>query len=685
MEAAAPTLVLLAAGLGLRYGGLKQLAPVGPAGETLLDYTLFDAWRAGFGRAVCIVQPGVEAALRAAFAQRPPALPITYVHQRLTDLPAGRQPPAGRTRPWGTGHAVLAAASAIHEPFAVANADDFYGAEALAELAAFLRTGSAQALECPTHALVAYRLRDTLPDTGAVARGVCNVTPDGWLAGVTEVTRIERDGADARYVADNGVSSPLPGDTPVSMNLWGFQPAFMADLAAAFRVFLNEAGTTRDREFYLPAAADAVLRRGVARVKVFRAAGAWCGLTHRADHAAVATYLRRLIDEGRYPATLQTQPGVAGHDRTAADRRRAQLEAVVRHFDVPGHLVAVQPLAGGHIHDSYVVTHEHAGECSRFVLQRLNEHIFAAPAPLMDNIRRVTTHVRSRLVGRGVNDIERRVLTLVPTRAGGTWFRDPDGAWRMFDFIPQTRSDASVTTAQQAELAGRAFGTFQSLLADLPPPRLHETLPGFHDTPRRYTAFDAAVAADAAGRVTAAAPEIAFIEERRAVAGVLMDLLHRGALPERVVHNDAKLSNVLLDAASEAPLCVVDLDTVMPGTVLFDFGDMVRTMTCCAAEDARDLTRVAVQPELFAGLARGYLHATADFLTPVERAHLVVAGLVITLEQGVRFLTDYLAGDVYYKTSRPQQNLDRCRVQLRLVASLEQQRAELERLLFAPH
>lgn len=685
MEAAAPALVLLAAGLGQRYGGLKQLAPVGPAGETLLDYTLFDAWRAGFGRAVCIVRPEVEAALQAAFAQRSPALPVSYVHQQLTDLPHERRPPAGRTRPWGTGHAVLAAAEAIDGPFAVANADDFYGAEALAALAVFLRDGSPQATDGAVHALVAYRLRDTLPETGAVARGVCAVTPDGWLAGVHEVTRIERDGADAHYVAEDGAQHTLPGDTLVSMNLWGFQPGFMTDLAAAFGMFLDEAGATLEREFYLPAAVDAVLRRNAARVRVLRATGAWCGLTHRADHAAVAAHLARLTATGAYPATLQTRPRGDVRHAAAPDERHAQLESTVGCFAVPGNLVAVQPLAGGHIHDSYVVTLEQNGRPTRYVLQRLNRRIFPAPAPLMENIRRVTRHVRDKLVAGGQRDVARRVLTLVTARDGAAWLRDGAGnAWRMFVFIPQTRSDESVTTAAQAELAGRAYGHFQSLLADLPEPRLHETLPGFHDTPTRYAAFDAAVAADAVGRVAAAAPEIAFVQERRALGGVLMDLLRQRDVPERVAHNDAKLSNVLLDATTGAPLCVVDLDTVMPGTALFDFGDMVRSMTCWAAEDECDLTRVAVRRDLFAGLAHGYLQATADFLTPAEREHLVQAGLVITLEQALRFLTDYLAGDVYYKTTRPHQNLDRCRVQLRLVASLEAQRGDLESLLATP-
>ena len=218
---------------------------------------------------------------------------------------------------------------------------------------------------------------------------------------------------------------------------------------------------------------------------------------------------------------------------------------------------------------------------------------------------------------------------------------------------------------------------FQSLLADLPPPRLHETIPDFHNTPLRLEALEGAVQADACGRVATAGREIACALDNRALAGALLDAHKRGAIPERVVHNDAKLSNVLFDQSTGDTLCVVDLDTVMPGLTLYDFGDMVRSMTCTAAEDERDLRRVVVQMPLFTALARGYLEAAGPFLLPAERDHLVTAGKLITLEQGVRFLTDYLRGDTYYKTNCPGQNLDRCRAQFALLRSIEEVEHEM--------
>ncbi|RMF71661.1 MAG: aminoglycoside phosphotransferase family protein, partial [Planctomycetota bacterium] len=251
--------------------------------------------------------------------------------------------------------------------------------------------------------------------------------------------------------------------------------------------------------------------------------------------------------------------------------------------------------------------------------------------------------------------------------------------WRMYHFIEGTRTFTSPRSSAQATAAARAFGEFQALLADLPSPPLHETIPHFHDTPRRFAALRTSIADDAHRRAANAADEIAFCLAREASAGLLTDLHRRGAIPQRIVHNDAKISNVLFDDAGREAICVVDLDTVMPGLSLYDFGDMVRSMACSAAEDERDLSRVEVSPERFAALAAGYLEATGNLLVPAEREHLVDAARIITLEQGVRFLTDYLDGDRYYQTKRLNHNLDRCRTQLKLVASIERQAATLRR------
>lgn len=338
----------------------------------------------------------------------------------------------------------------------------------------------------------------------------------------------------------------------------------------------------------------------------------------------------------------------------------------------------VAPFHAGHIHSSYVVeTRDEAGAPSRILLQRVNEFVFPNLAALTRNIRRVTGHIRGRLQSAGVSDWPRRCLRVVPARSGEPVLRDAAGAWRAFDFIENTTSREAVETPADAETAALAFGRFSRLLADFPAPRLEETIPGFHDTPRRLARFEDAVYRDAAGRAASLAEEIAFVREHAEIASLLLDPLARGEMPERVVHNDAKLSNVLLDATTGEALCVVDLDTVMPGATLFDFGDMVRSMTCRVAEDATDCSAVRIDPAMFAALVRGYARGIGDLLTRAERGLLVEAGMVITYEQGVRFLTDDLSGDAYYRTVRPRQNLDRARVQFALLRSLIELRDDL--------
>ena len=317
-----------------------------------------------------------------------------------------------------------------------------------------------------------------------------------------------------------------------------------------------------------------------------------------------------------------------------------------------------------------------------YFLQRLNTAIFTRPKLVMKNIARVTNHLRAKLESAGEADVDRRVLRLVPARDGDLWIEDADGnVWRAYDFITGTRMQATVCRPAEAETAGAAFGEFQALLADLPGPPLHESLPGFHDTPRRYDLFDDSLAADAFNRAAGAATEIEAVLARRESASRLMDLLAAGELPQRVVHNDAKLSNVLLDSATGEALAVVDLDLVMQGTGLFDYGDMLRSLTTDADEDEPDASRVVLRLDLFEALTRGYLRHARAFLSETEIANLLWSGRIITLEQAVRFLGDYLAGDRYYKTDRPSQNLERARTQLKLLADMEARELEMQRII----
>ena len=293
----------MAAGLGSRYGGLKQFDPVGPNGETLLDYSIFDARRAGFGRLLFVIRREIEKPFRetigARFAGR---IPADYVFQELNQLPPGFPLPPGRAKPWGTAHAILAAANAISEPFGVINADDFYGPNSLQILCEHLRAGAGD------YAMVGFVLRQTLSDFGAVSRGLCQRDAGGLLRSVTEVARIERDGAAAKYIGADGKARRLTGDEIVSLNLWGFTPGIFGHLRAQFVEFLEEHGREPGSEFYLPTAVNQLVAAGKERCRILKTPDSWFGVTYREDRPAVAARLVRLVERGVYPRRLWTVP-----------------------------------------------------------------------------------------------------------------------------------------------------------------------------------------------------------------------------------------------------------------------------------------------------------------------------------------------------------------------------------------
>jgi hypothetical protein len=356
------------------------------------------------------------------------------------------------------------------------------------------------------------------------------------------------------------------------------------------------------------------------------------------------------------------------------------LRALGARFQVHGTLQRAVPHGSGHINETWAATYDQAGRDVRYIHQRINSHVFRQPERLMDNVARVLAHAATRLEGQP--DASRRTLTLVPARDGHPFVVDEEGAlWRTYLFIEGARTYDIVETTAQAEAAARAFGQFQAVLADLPGARLHDTIADFHHTRRRFDALAAAVAADRCNRAAHAREAIAFAFAREADVDRLIAAAAAGDLPERVTHNDTKLNNVMIDEATGAALCVVDLDTTMPGLVAYDFGDMVRTATNATAEDEPDLARVRSRPEMFEAIARGYLSSAAAFLTAAEIDSLAFGGKLIALEQAIRFLCDHLEGDAYYRIGHPGHNLQRARAQFALVASIEQQLDRYERIV----
>lgn len=297
-----PTLVVLAAGMGSRYGGLKQIDPMGPSGETILDYSVYDALRAGFGRVVFIIRPDFEDAFRSGVAARfSDRVDVDFSFQTLDRLPAGFEVPEGREKPWGTTHAILCARQQIHGNFAVINADDFYGRDSYAVLSQHLQSIDPTSTD---FAMVGFTLRNTLSDHGSVARGVCVADGNGFLASIDEMTKIERDGRAARNTRDDGTVVALSGDEPVSMNMWGFTPRLFDHLDRVFREFLEQSGREAKSECFIPLTVGQLVNEGTATCRVLRTDSSWFGVTYREDKEVVQASIADLIARGDYPPDL---------------------------------------------------------------------------------------------------------------------------------------------------------------------------------------------------------------------------------------------------------------------------------------------------------------------------------------------------------------------------------------------
>ena len=356
-----------------------------------------------------------------------------------------------------------------------------------------------------------------------------------------------------------------------------------------------------------------------------------------------------------------------------------QLQEISRQFQIYGEILHAETLKIGHINETYSATYDQGGMRVRYIHQKINKGVFKNPVAVMKNVMRVTTHIRRKLETAGARDITRRSLVVIPTRNGQSHHVGRDGEfWRTFVFVEGVQSLEAVQSPDQALQAGRAFGEFQSLLVDLPGGRLHETIPAFHDTRKRFGALQQAIAKDHYNRARSARAEIEFALSRAGLVGVILDAMAKGKIPERVTHNDTKFNNVMLDTLTGEAKCVVDLDTVMPGCALYDFGDMVRTTTSPTLEDELDLSKVKMQLPIFRQLAEGYLSTAGAFLTETEKSLMAFSGKLITFEIGMRFLTDFLSGDTYFRIHRPDHNLDRCRTQFKLVESIEQQEKAMQ-------
>jgi Phosphotransferase enzyme family. len=366
--------------------------------------------------------------------------------------------------------------------------------------------------------------------------------------------------------------------------------------------------------------------------------------------------------------------------KTIMPYQEKQLQEISKKFQIYGEILHAETLKIGHINETYSATYSQGGTRVRYIHQKINRNVFKNPEAVMKNVMRVTSHIRKKLETKNARDLTRRSLIVIPTRDGKSYYLNGgEDVWRTFLFIEGVETFESVQSPQQAMQAGCAFGEFQHLLVDLPGERLVETIPDFHNTRRRFTALQQAIQKDHYNRAREAAPEIEFALRREAMVDVILNAMAKRKIPERITHNDTKFNNVMMDVLTGEAMCVVDLDTVMPGCALYDFGDMVRTTTSPTLEDEPDLSKVKMQMPMFKALAGGYLSAAGKFLTRTEKSLIAFSGKLITFEIGLRFLTDYLSGDTYFRIHRPAHNLDRCRTQFKLVESIEKQESAMQK------
>ena len=356
------------------------------------------------------------------------------------------------------------------------------------------------------------------------------------------------------------------------------------------------------------------------------------------------------------------------------------VKAIAANFNLDGKLTGSEPFGSGHINDTYNLICENDGEQIHYILQRINHQVFKDPPAMMENIRRVTSHIYRRLQEQQ-NKLASRQLIVIAAKDGSDFFLDDRGNyWRIYNRIENAFTYDTIESPEFAYEAARMFGRFAALLTDLPGPPLHETIPDFHTTPKRLKTFMEVFRQDPCNRAKDAGAEIDFVLENAEICDVLINLAGKGEIPVRTTHNDTKINNVLLDAKTHEGVCVIDLDTVMPGLSLYDFGDMVRTATNPAEEDERDLSKATMRMPIFEMLLRGFAEETHTFLTLAEKKNLIFAGKLITFEQMIRFLADHLAGDTYYKIHRENHNLDRCRTQMKMVQSITDQEEQMNAL-----
>ena len=643
------TLAIMAAGLGSRYGGLKQLDIIDSEKNAIIDYSIYDAIQAGFNHITIIIRRELHDSFLEKFSHlKPNQIKISYVFQEITDLP-GEFANTPREKPWGTGQALLALRHTITTNFALINADDYYGRDAFKTMYNALFSSN----EKQTFFMVGYKLKNTLSPFGSVSRGECYVSETNALKKVIERTKIDKKGSHIKYKDSNGNSTILDGGTIVSMNFWGFTPSIFTYAKSMFIEFLKENHGNPKSEFYLPLIASNLIKNNIALVKVLNTDSVWHGITFKEDKKHLVNAIEHMKSSKIYPKKLW---------------KPSPTESIFNEFNHNEVYIKHFGLTSGHINDTYKIETLSGND---FVLQKINTSIFSNTKQLISNKVSVSQYLKknsSYSVSDFIKTIKNDYLAI-----------DAEGGiWTLCNFINNTEVFTAPKSKEIVRQAGKLLGDFHVSMKNYDVESLFETIKDFHNLNYRNKQYKEALKNASIAVIENIQDEINLLTQFKEGAEYIDQLKTTGQIPIRVTHNDAKLSNMLFNMTSKKAAALIDFDTIMPGIIHYDIGDAIRSICSVAEEDEANLDKVLFDINNYKIFMEGFLPIVKSSLTDIEKKTISYSIKYMLYEQSMRFLTDYLNGNIYYKVDYPEHNLVRTRNQLRLLEIINNQFEEIE-------
>ncbi len=629
------SLIILAAGLGSRYGGLKQADQFLPGQKTIMEYSIYDAFLSGFRHFIIVVKKENYELIKNKIDQAFDfPLDIDYVIQ---------DQPIDRKKPLGTAHALLCCKDKVKEAIGIINGDDFYGRESFYKLYEALNTK----VDEQTSVLISYLLENTLSKNGGVSRGICKCEGN-HLVEIHECTNILYTD---QLTCDQNI--PLLLSQQVSMNMWGFSKAVFQPLEKLYQRFLNEIlpNYFEKAEFYLPDLFDYLIQLG-RKIEVIPSLSRWYGVTYQEDKEEV------------YQGVLNQLP-MYTFDLKIWDNENEKIKTLLEQFQIEGNFLQFKMNTQGNINSTYQIK----TTSKNYILQRINTAIFKDVKGLMNNIALVTNYLKQK---------GKMTLILIPSKDNQYTVELNGQHYRMYDYIENSFSYKTLDSASKFYETGLCFGMFFKDLNAFDTTQLTETIPDFHNTIKRYEQFEEALSKASLQRKQSASQEINYLQAHRSTTSLLENLYKEGKILKRVCHNDTKLSNILFDQTSKKPLCVIDFDTIQPGYIAHDYGDALRSGANTTYEDDSNLENVHFDLDYAKNFTQGFLKPLQEDLLESEKQSLWMGVEVIVFEQALRFLTDYLNGDTYYKIDYPTHNLVRAKNQIQLFKDIKEKESQIQ-------